>query len=218
MPEKSSLGFRAFEGVSEDAMLRIAALHRMQGEIAAAVAALELALAARTKLGQRKTVEHAKQRLEALARCLALLSSPLPGSCDIGRRLEELVRATWAGQRFDRTVSYAIDLEAVSVDGLLGQRILLIAAELIGNAIRHGLHAGGSTLRIILRRHSNDLYLTVIDDGPGFTEARPFGAAQGIRIAAELAYRGGGALYCTTDDHGACVSVQIPIPPTLGAS
>lgn len=201
---------------TEDAILRMEVVHRVTGEIAAALAALHLAAAARTKSGRKRTLLQAVARLEAMGRCVALIDNSHSGHCNLHRETKQLVRAMWAGHVFPDPARCDIDLERLNVDRSTGQRILLIAAELIGNAIRHGIQQGGSTLGVVLRKCEDSVVLVVLDDGPGFSPQRPFGACQGIRIADELAYRVGGRLHFTSDNRGSSVAVELPFCPTIG--
>lgn len=206
---------RILAGISDDELLRREVVHRASGEVAAIMASLEIGLAARTRAGLRKAVALSYARLRAAEQCLALLSDVEPnGVVWADEQIERLARAICSGHAFAHKVACAIDLVPVNLPAPLAQRLSLIAAELISNAVRHGLANGGSTLRIRLRERRQGVLFVVFDDGHGFTKARPFGASQGIRIAAELAHRAGGRLSCTSEDNGSSVCVELPIKPT----
>jgi two-component sensor histidine kinase len=109
----------------------------------------------------------------------------------------------------------------VDVEGTLGEvpasvatSLALVTAELVHNAIEHGLgERGAGHVTVVLRRFDDELHLSVRDDGRGLPEAfDPAASAQlGLSIVrtiveddlrGTLAFRGG---------RGTTVAITVPL-------
>ncbi|MDR3537242.1 MAG: sensor histidine kinase [Acetobacteraceae bacterium] len=89
--------------------------------------------------------------------------------------------------------------------------VLRVAHELVGNAVRHGMHARASGCIIVqLVCSPSGTILTVRDDGWGFepTVAR----GEGLGVASGLALQLGGTLELRRDN-GTLARLELPVPP-----
>lgn len=195
--------------LSEDQLLLRETVNFLGGEIAGALASLRIGALGDVARLQRH-VRSSIQRLEATAECLGLLVQEPSVSVRVDKTLERLCRAiaTWRNLGDDRTV--VLELAPVQVSGQLARRINLIAAELIGNAFRHALEKGATTLRLVLFEDREGVTLAVIDNGPGSSLEMPLGSGMGLRLASELVRRLGGWVFCKSDQLGSLVKVRLP--------
>ena len=112
-----------------------------------------------------------------------------------------------------RTHGIDISLEADPELGLsldAEQELLRIAQEAMQNAVKHG---GGAAVRVLLRRKSGSVVLTVRDDGPGFDpESLPRTVRSlGMTTMRQRARSLGGELSVrSAPGRGAVVSVRVP--------
>jgi len=112
-----------------------------------------------------------------------------------------------------RTHGIDISLEADAELGLsldAEQELLRIAQEAMQNAVKHG---GGAAVRVLLRRKSGAVVLTVRDDGPGFDpESLPRTVRSlGMTTMRQRARSLGGELSVrSAPGRGAVVSVRVP--------
>jgi signal transduction histidine kinase len=88
--------------------------------------------------------------------------------------------------------------------------IYRVAQEALDNAV---LHAKAAKARIALRHEASQVRLEVQDDGRGFN--RRYTKGIGILGIEERArYLGGMCKVDSEPGNGACVSIQLPLPPT----
>ena len=89
-----------------------------------------------------------------------------------------------------------------------------IAQEAVVNALRH---AGAKTVSLSLRMVDSSLELRVTDDGEGFGDSGPLGAAEpghlGLAMMRERAELLDGSLDIETSERGTRVLVLVPLPP-----
>ena len=89
-----------------------------------------------------------------------------------------------------------------------------IAQEAVVNALRH---AGAKTVSLSLRTVDSSLELRVTDDGEGFRDSDPLGAAEpghlGLAMMRERAELLDGSLEIETSERGTRVLVLLPLPP-----
>ena len=97
--------------------------------------------------------------------------------------------------------------------------LALIVNELVTNALKHGFPRGRSgTIRVILDKHtSNELALTVADDGVGL-RGQHLRIGTGQTLLAHLTEQLGGRLECKSSSTVASFRVTFPCcGPSLGA-
>lgn len=198
-------------GGCEDALLLREFAHRAFNELAVADAAV--ALARRSLGGGRGTalLDQASARLQGIGEAMRVLARPTPASVDLGAELGDLCRAMLASRPGREPCALDLDLPRTPVDGVVGRRIMLIAAELVANAHRHGLAGGGGRLSVGLRRVGRDLVLEVTDDGAGpAAGVRSEGLGLGSGIVGGLAELLGGEVALERGTSGAVARVTVP--------
>ena len=106
-------------------------------------------------------------------------------------------------------VSIELDAEAV---GLHDELMLAVARELLTNAARH---AGASNVSVTLSRNSDEIELTVADDGGGFApERRAEALAEGHIGLASVSQRmrsAGGALEISSSPEGTTATARLAV-------
>lgn len=196
---------------SEDRLLLAEATHRTAGEASSALAALHLIRAARGSRVRWRLLEQAIDRLEGFAAATRILSTTFSGEVDVGDALERLGNALASGRFVRNGGRLVLAFGEVWVDGPAARRVLLVAFELMTNAVRHALGERGGELRVQLWRDRDEVLLLVSDDGPGLAErSGTSGTGFGEGIVAELVRRCGGRLDCSTGGRGTTFQVRMP--------
>lgn len=202
---------RAYQSESDDRLLLVENFHRVANEAAAALASLHLIRNARSAAMRLSLLETATMRIEGFAEVNRLLSLSFSRSVDLGMALDRLTRAIAAGRMVSSGGSLVLDVVNTSVDGGTARTVLLVAYELVVNAVRHALGSRGSELVVRLRRSGTDVFLEVSDDGPGIgASSDTSGTGLGGSIVAELVRRCGGRIECSSDALGTTFRVTVP--------
>jgi signal transduction histidine kinase len=191
----------------------------------AQVAREEPASLARVFEERRGTLESSLEYLDTLARNYARLSpSAQPRACDVTAVVDDVIRATAAGQTTLRTVPDPAR-SRVSADPLVLRRIL---ENLVGNAIDSVAGRGEAVVTVSTERVGDPgararVRVTVADTGPGMTRAeleRAFedfhttkagGTGLGLSIVRRLVVDLGGALRIETEP-GAGTRAIVELP------
>lgn len=200
--------------VGEDALLLREFAHRALNDVAVAVAAVNLAERGGAD-DRRRLLAEARARLEGSGALMRLLARPPEPRVDLGAGLAELCGAMRAARATGGGGELVVDAPALWVDGAVARRLLLIAAELVGNAYRHAL-AGrdDGRLSVTMRRVRGRVRVDVRDDGPPAGSARPTaGTGWGRGIVAELARRAGGTVALVGTGAGTLARLEAPIGP-----
>jgi PAS domain S-box-containing protein len=134
----------------------------------------------------RKALEEASGRIAAMAAAQRVLYGTTDATRCSARELLEAVCHT--GQQ---TLPPDVRVTCESADGEISNDtavpLALILNELITNAAKHGIGAGGrGTIRVALAREPDGLVLSVEDDGPGFDLKAVRGRASGLRLVEGL--------------------------------
>ena len=174
---------------------------------------------------RRGTLESSLEYLDTLARNYARLSpAAAPEACDVTAVVEDVVRATAAGQTTLRAVADP-SRPSVSADPLVLRRIL---ENLVGNAVDSLTGRGDGVVTISTERLEDvsgvkRVRVTVADTGPGMTRAeldRAFedfhttkadGTGLGLSIVRRLVLDLGGALRIETEP-GAGTRAVVELP------
>lgn len=198
---------------TEDALLLREFGHRAMNDLAvarSAVAVTRRALGGSGPVRLAVLLDEADQRLDGAGRLMLLLAEPVPPRVDLGGRLAALCAAALDARRGSACAMLRADLPEVWVDGILARRVMLIAAELVANASRHGLAGRSGTIRVTLRRSGEGLVLQVADDGrPG--DVQHAGTGLGGGIVAGLARLAGGTVHLDCAPGGAVATLRIPL-------
>jgi two-component sensor histidine kinase len=158
--------------------------HRVINEYAEAVAILSLAASCR-HAPAGSALSQAADRLRAHADSHRALLAPLADgpvelSCYIGRLCASLSRASLE----ERGIHLSLSTDEIWVDSARCWRVGLIVAELIRNAVRHGLQGRPGAIGVDVRSKGARIRCIVSDDG-GATTNPP--AGRGRRLVRALA-------------------------------
>lgn len=170
----SELRRRELELMSKDATIR-EVHHRVKNNLQTVAALLRLQARRITSVEGRNALHEAMRRVATIALVHETLSQGLGGTVDFDDVVE-------------RTVTLAVELAArgmpvaIRREGSFGQLraenatpLALVFAELVTNAVEHGLAIGGGTVTVRAHRHGNHLRAVVRDNGVGL----PAGFAAG---------------------------------------
>lgn len=197
---------------TEDRLLLDESVHRTANEITSAIAALRLVKAARGPDARLRMIDEALLRLEGFGGTHQLLAHLPVTSVNVGADLEQLCRTIVEGRRLGGRKNVTLSIPDLWLDGATARRLLLIAAELVANALHHSLATTGSRLTVALAVDGTEASLTVADDGPGLTQsAATRGTGQGTGIVDELIRLGQGAIDRRSGASGTVVTVKLPL-------
>lgn len=199
---------------TEDRLLLLEAAHRVANEVAAALAALRMVRPVTGSRPRWRLLAGAAARLEGFAQVNRLLAIPDGAEVALAGELGRLCEGLAAGRTDGRRDFLDLDLDEVVVGGAIARRVLMVAAELLLNAIRHGLRDGAGRVTLALRGDAAGVTLAVSDDGPGMDAASAArGSGMGGHIVAELVRRGGGAMECRSGPDGTSLTIAFPLAP-----
>jgi two-component sensor histidine kinase len=203
-----------FDHQSEDALLLSEFAHRTANEIAAAAAAVHLAGKATGNAGSR-LLEQAAGRLEAFGMLHRALARPVRGRTDVSIELTAVCRAIASGASGAARSVVSLQVPPSWVGGHTARRLVLVAAELVANAVRHALDGRPGRLLVSLDVVGEDIVLLVGDDGPGMrADAGTSGTGLGSGIVTQLVQRARGTISVDTGPTGTTVRVALPLEPT----
>lgn len=206
---RSEVG-RRFEDVGDDALLLHEFAHRTANEVAVATAAMHLARRAHPQ-AMARLMENAAWRLQAFGELNRVLARPVEGAVDAAADLSAVCAAAVAGAE---GVKLRMRVDGLLLEGGVARRLVLIAAELVANAVRHAFVGRSGHLDIDLSVEDAAAVLTVADDGPGLNfDAPSSGTGFGSGIVSQLVERGGGTLIVDTGADGTVVRVAFPLAP-----
>lgn len=157
-----------------------------------------------------------------LAEAAELLRGALADVQDMAVELRQLV----GSRTLDAAIAdYLVDSEAVSdrvvvetrgasreLPAATSDEVFAIVREAIRNARDH---ASGATQIVVMLDWSDDLTVTVSDDGAGFDPASVRAEALGLISMEERAETVGAALHWTTSRDGTTVTVRLPLDGTV---
>ncbi len=163
-----------------------------------------------------RSLREAVERISSMA----VVHEQLTGSddervefADSARTIVEMVRTGLAGA--DSNVSAQVEGSTGEVPAQVATSLALVTAELVHNAIEHGIGAGGTgTVSVTLRRLAGEIKLVVRDDGKGLPEAFDPDASANLGLAivktvveddlrGSLTFSGG---------RGTTVTIRVPVP------
>jgi two-component sensor histidine kinase len=166
-----------------------------------------------------RALAEAVERVSSMAVVHEMLSVSTDETVDFGeaaRTVVDMVRQGIAGAK--STISVEVEGSIGDVPASTGTSLALVTAELVHNAIEHGLGPGGhGTVVVAMRRLPSELHLAVRDDGVGLPEGFDAAADANLGLAivrtiveddlrGTLTFGGG---------RGTTVTIRVPIPPDL---
>jgi two-component sensor histidine kinase len=165
-----------------------------------------------------KALTDLRRRLEILIRATTRAADAPDGrTVDVGALLRDTVmRHAIPAQDAGLTIDLSVCADAVSVTGDVAIPILLVADELVRNALRYAFRGRVSGLvRVELRQRGHNLLLSVRDDGIGISDKTLLSSGCGLGLMHELIQRIGGTVFLWREvGTAALVSVPIGAPPT----
>lgn len=196
---------------SEEALLLDELRHRVGNEIQASVAAMNLIRSAGRRV-PTSLLDRALERMHGFGQVNHVLATRHCGQIDVAGPLRTMCWGLLAGRTGLERTAVTLDLPLTVIDGDVAHRVLLIASELVFNAVRHALAGRRGTLTVSICREDDHTVLVVADDGPGVA-GRPTtrGSGLGTSIVAELVRAGRGAIDCSTGPGGTTVRVRLPL-------
>lgn len=198
-------------GMSDDGLLLQEHVHRVANELSAALAALRLVRPAGDSRARWRLLAAAVERLEGFAAVNRALALPTAAPVRLSAEMERMCVGLGAARRAIGASRIELDVRDFVVDGATARRVLMVAAELVHNAIRHALEGRDGLVRVSLRLQAREVVLGVEDDGPGMAPGAPTrGAGMGGFIVGELVRRAGGTMECATGPGGTAFLVAIP--------
>lgn len=198
---------------SEEDVLLAEMGHRVANEVTAALAAMRLALASPSGEVRAEMMKSAIGRLEGFGEVVRSLNIRPGATVDMGESLARLCEALCASRVEAGGCLVSLDIAPCRVDGATARRLMLVAAEIVHNALRHAFEGRKGRLGIMLRSNGGWVRLAVDDDGPGIRpDAGTRGTGMGGPIVAELVERGNGVLECESGPEGTRVRVALPLP------
>lgn len=196
---------------SDEGVLLAENVHRTANEIAAALAAMRLVKSAGPGVDRSDLLDHAIDRLQGFAEVHLVLARPAAEVIDVSPALERLCRGLVAARLPANVGRVTLQLAPVVLPAATAHGLLLIAAELLTNAIRHAFVKHGGDLTVVLAASGNAASLSVIDTGQGVqSAASSAGTGHGGGIVAGLLDRLGGIMERRSDRWGTAVHVRLP--------
>lgn len=201
----------AFDRVGDDALLLHEFAHRTANEVAAATAALRLANRAQPAASAR-LMESATWRLEAFGELNRILARPVRRLVNVGADLNAVCAAIASGAMAASRSEMRLTLPDTWIAGDVARRIVLVAAELVTNAVRHALDGRAGLLEVTVDVEGDYVVLVVRDDGPGVRRgAATTGTGLGRGIVGQLVDRGDGTMTMETGPAGTTMRVEFPL-------
>ncbi|MDO8915261.1 MAG: histidine kinase N-terminal domain-containing protein [Coriobacteriia bacterium] len=164
-----------------------------------------------------RALAEAVERVSSMAVVHEMLSVSTDETVDFGeaaRTVVDMVRQGIAGTKSAITVE--VEGTVGNVPASTGTSLALVTAELVHNAIEHGLGAGGHGAVVMsMRRLPSELHLVVRDDGVGLPDGFDVTADANLGLAivrtiveddlrGTLTFGGG---------RGTTVTIRVPVPP-----
>lgn len=166
-----------------------------------------------------RALEEAVERVSSMAVVHEMLAASSDETVDFGqaaRTVVDMVRRGIAGAT--STIKVEVEGTTGDVPASTGTSLALVTAELVHNAIEHGLGpAGRGTVVLSMRRLPSELHLVVRDDGAGLPEGFDVAADANLGLAivrtiveddlrGTLTFGGG---------RGTTVTIRVPAPSDL---
>lgn len=199
---------------SEDTILLREFQHRVANELAAAEAAMRLVSAAGRPLGRRgELLDRALERLQGFGQVHRVLAAQPSKVEDVSAGLHAICRGLIAGRPGLERAQIHTSMPPLYIAGHVAQRLHLIAAELVLNALKYALTDRAGTLHVNVYAFESTVTLMVADDGPGL-EAAPAipGTGLGSGIIRSLVDAAAGRLEFEASKIGTVMRVTLPIP------
>ena len=183
--------------------------HRVINEYSEAMSNPNLGGVCRSTAGD-SALAHAAERLRAHAEShRALLAPRADGPLDLGRHIAKLCWSLSAASLEERGIQLRLSTtELLYIESGRGWRVCLIVAELVRNAVRHGLQGGPGVIGVTVKRADLRIQCLVSDDGGA--EDDPV-EGRGRRLVRALTAELQGSVNWRFTNTGSIVSLEFPI-------
>ena len=145
-----------------------------------------------------RLLEEAEERIHVMGRIHRKLYAAEAGERPIGDHFRELVGEMITTSNL-RNVDLFVDMAPVQLGIDQRTALSMLVAELVTNALKHGVRAGGSVSLNLKRVDARTCLLTVRDSGPGFIGGVPAPDRLGMKIMQGLAAQLGGSIAFKSD-------------------
>jgi two-component sensor histidine kinase len=182
--------------------------HRVMNEYAAAIGDLSLAASRSASAQARSTLTHAAERLRTHADAhRALLAPADEGLVDVAAYLGRLCASMTNALLADREIRLMAEIDEVWLDSGRCWRIGLVVAELIRNAVRHGLAGRSGRIHLMLTKRPGRISCVVSDNGAGEPHCNQ---GRGRRLVEMLAAELGGTARWRFTPTGCVAGLEFP--------
>lgn len=188
--------------------------HRVKNNLQTVASLLRIQARRTTSEEAERALAEAVERVSSMAVVHEMLAAATEESVDftaVARTVVDMVRQGMAG---DTRVSVSVEGETGLVPASTATSLALVCAELVHNAIEHGIGIRASGLvTVSMRRLPRELHLVVRDDGAGLPE--PFdldsSAHLGLAIVKTVVEDDLRGTLSFSSARGASVTVRVPI-------
>ena len=187
--------------------------HRVVNEYAEAIAILTLAASRRSTTADC-ALKRAAERLRAHAEAhRALLAPRADGPIDLGHHIGKLCSSLSGASLEERGIDLSLSTDEIWIDGARGWRAGLIVAELIRNAVRHGLQGRSGIIGVEVRKKGSRIQCIVSDDGRAASNPAE---GRGRRLVRALAAELHGSVNWRFTNSGSIADVEFPVVQPAG--
>ena len=184
--------------------------HRTANLLQGAIATVSLC-----QRGRSSHVEDAVRRLTAAVRLHHLLGASHVGLVQLSDTLPDACSAAVAAHAADDRVHLYVDCPDTLADAEAARVLLMVAAELVGNSVRHAFGTGSGSVLVVLTTSGLESRLLVEDNGTCTRWTRKGG--QGCGIVDDLARAMGGTV-SRIRTQGGSSRVVVSMPRLAAAS
>lgn len=192
-----------------EALDAIRAAHHQIGNSLQSVASL-LALESRAAPPEAAGVlSEAGRRVRAVVRLHQRLQEVAGAEIRLDELLGDVCRDVAELDAADRNAELRLDLHPCVASSRTAAALAMITAELVGNALEHGLAHRSGVVQVGLRLDGEGALLTISDNGIGSTEGE-WGPGFGLSLATRIANRLGAAMVRQVGPDGARYELACP--------
>lgn len=159
--------------------------HRVKNNLQTVSALLRMQARRATNDETREALAEAERRVATIATVHAALSQNVDETVDFDEVFASVLRGAAAVATAGGSVSTRIEGRFGVVDADAAQALATVLAELVTNAVEHGLEGRDGTVTVTARRDGEDLTVHVVDDGVGLAPGTVL-SGLGTRIVSTL--------------------------------
>jgi two-component sensor histidine kinase len=209
----TELRHRDAELMSKDATIR-EIHHRVKNNLQTVASLLRLQSRRVGDPAAQSALREAVQRVRAIAVVHEMLSERTDEDVDLDGVLERLAGMTLEVAARSDAVRVVRQGVAGRAPAELATPVTMAVAELLANAVEHGLRDRTGVVAVVARRGDRELTLRVEDDGWGVAaDVDPdAGSSLGLRIVTTLVRERGGTFTLSRLDPGTRAELVVPVP------